>query len=356
MRKVAIITNLRDKSDIPAVFPQCESKRNLPAYKVWGEFNIFDRAKGYVIALGVTGKDMMSPGNIRKVRKDILNAVIWAQNYLGVEFAALTSLTSSITDKGRWLVIQEGVTAAITHGDSYAAGVSLEGLDLIAEAMGTSLEEFTIAIVGAYGLIGKALTMSLCKRDVSLILIGHNPTRLQRFISNLPYPRAAKIKASVSLSDIYPADIIVTATSHPDSLIKADYINKDKQVVVYEVSVPPNLSKATYEIIRQIRPNLLKIDGAMVNIPNIKLGVNVPGVRSGTTFSCWAEAIIQCLENDHSDHIGEIDISYMERILVLGRKYGFLHAPFTSFGKLVDMDSFHKLLQQKNWEERHESI
>lgn len=336
MRKFAILANLRDENDIPLVFPECRDKK-LPPFKVWSTFDVFGKSKGDIIVLGLTGKEMML--NPKPTTKTIFEATIFAQEERGAELIGLTSLTSSVTMKGEWLQDQPGVKIALTHGDAYAAGLTLEGLEKIAFLMERDLKEMTVAVLGAYGLIGKAVSTKLTDMCRKLIVIGPNSDKLDRLYHNLP-KGSAKVIKTTEITNINHADIIVTATSNPNALVKLDVFKDSRKTILYEVSVPHNIPKTTYAEIKKQRPNIIRVDGAMAIIPGIDLGIEITGVNKGSTYACWAETIMQALENDLADHVGEIDLLYLEKTLLWGRKYGFLHEPFSCFGELIPEQVF----------------
>lgn len=336
MEKFAILTNLRDERDIPIAFGEKKSKELL-SHIAWNSFDVFGKVKGEIIALGITGKTMMEQP--REAAKMVLDAVIFAQER-GAELVALTSLTSSVTMKGEWLKRQPGVKVALTHGDTFASAVTLEGLEKIAFLMKRNLKEMVVAIVGAYGLIGSAIAKKLITMCKELILIGPNYNRLTFLYNSLPKGEA-KITNSTEIEEINRADIIVTATSNPGALITPSVLKGKKRKVIYEVSVPPNVPKDTYLEIKKYYPDIIRIDGAMVVIPGIDLGGEIPDVSKGTIYACWAEAIMQALENDTEDHIGDIDFGYLDKTLLWERKYGFFHAPFSCFGEIISEKMFY---------------
>ena len=56
MKKFVILSNLRDERDIPLVFPECVKRgknKKLPKFKVWSTFDVFSKAEGYIVVLGL---------------------------------------------------------------------------------------------------------------------------------------------------------------------------------------------------------------------------------------------------------------------------------------------------------------
>lgn len=339
MKKFAIITNIRDDADFGLVFPECRGK-DPPKQKIWSTFFVNGDTTGDIIVLPLTGAMMMS--DPKQAARRVFEAVLFAQEH-GAELVGLTSLTSSVTMRGEWLIDQKGITAALTHGDTYAAALTLEGIQLVARKINRDLKTMRVAVLGPYGLIGRPVSIKLVTMCESLVLVGPNPNKLDRLVRALPTGRA-KVTTSTETNAIADADIVITATSNPNALITPQlFQNDNKPHIVYEVSVPPNLPLDVYMQIRKAFPHVLKIDGAMASIPNIEVGVNITGVKPGTTFACWAETIMQALQDDHTDHVGEIDPEYINITLLWGRQYGFLHAPFCSFGVPISDEEFHNL-------------
>lgn len=350
MRKFGIITNLRDKKDIPLVFPEYK-KENLPSYKVWSEFNVFGAVKGYLLVLGLTGEEIVDVRHLESIRQQILSTVNHAEEEWGIELFGLTSLTSSVTRGGKWLVERKPEGISINHGDHYSVASAIEGIKSVVERMnwwGKSKKP-TIGIVGAYGLIGRALSKMLVQEDASLILVGRRKKELQKLRSSLYRfsKEQDKVIISTNLYDLKGADVIITATSDPSALISPSCLKEDSPVIVYEVSVPPNIPKEKYERLKKARPNVVKMDGSLVKLPeNIDLGVSISEIPADVIFACWAEIIMQSLEGEKEDHVGDIDISDVNKILNWGKKWGFPHAPFSRFGEYIS-EEFEGLKKQK---------
>jgi predicted amino acid dehydrogenase len=124
------------------------------------------------------------------------------------------------------------------------------------------------------------------------------------------------------------ADIIVTATSHPTALLQSEYLKKN--VIVIDVSQPPNLSSITCKQ----RPDICRIDGGLVDFP---VKIVIPGIPPGKNFACIAEVIMQAMENEQINHVGSIDIDYLKKTEKLAEKYGFLLNDLTNFGQSLNL-------------------
>lgn len=292
------------------------------------------KIEGYIIAILLNGRQMMTlPQNY--VRQRILDAILFAQNKLGVDIIGLGALTTSITEGGKWLVQQPEIKLTITHGDSYGVAVVEEGIEKILNLTNFNPKEVKIAIVGAYGLIGKEITKILAKKEYPLILIERNEEKVKLIYNKLKEFNLENnvFIASTNLKDIYNADLVITATSHPGVLLKSEYLKGG--AIIYDIAQPMNVSP---ELVEE-RPDIIKIDGAYVDIDGIDLKFNM-GPPRGATFACLTETMMMTLEGDKNHHIGEIDENYLEKVKDWAKKYGFHHASFTCFGKAIFIEKF----------------
>ncbi|MHA1829752.1 MAG: hypothetical protein ACTSX6_14020 [Candidatus Heimdallarchaeaceae archaeon] len=303
-------------------------------YTICSRFKVYGRVEGILLAVLLTARQIvtLSP---RIVRKRILEAVMFAQDKLHAEVIGLGELISSITEKGKWLTRQPGIKVAITHGDSYAVGVAMEAIERMI-SLGWINSNSVVGIVGAYGLIGSALSKILCKH-FSLILLGRNKVRLTRLAKEIRRINpTAEIFLSVRLADLRKADLVITATSAPDAILRSQFLKFG--AVIYDIAQPINVGP---ELLKQ-RPDIIRVDGDLVEINGIDLRFEM-GPPKGTTFACLVETIIQTLDNEKENHVGDISLDYVGRIRDRAKKYGFFHAPFTCFGEPLPGEEIQKV-------------
>jgi len=335
------ITRYLPDSIVDAIMKRLRGRLGFTVCSKFEVAKLNNIGEGYIIAVLLKGKQMMClPSNL--VRKRILETVLFAQNKLGVEIIGLGSLIVSATDGGKWLLNHPQVKLTITHGDTYAVLVAKEGIEKILNICKFLPENTKIAIVGAAGLIGRELTKIIAQKGYPLILIEKTEEKIA-FIKE----KIRKINledkiflTSINLKDIFPADLVITATSHPSVLLKSEHLKKG--AIIYDIAQPMNVSP---ELIKE-RPDIIKIDGAYVDINGIDLKFNM-GPPKGTTFACLVETMMMALEGDKNHHVGEIDISYLEKTKKWAKKYNFHHAPFTCFGKPISIKKFSQILNNK---------
>jgi predicted amino acid dehydrogenase len=154
------------------------------------------------------------------------------------------------------------------------------------------------------------------------ILIG----RIQEKFKGLEESLEGSFETTVELRT-KEADIVVTATSHPTSLLQSNHLRKN--AIVVDVSQPENLS---YDVCHK-RPDVCRIDGGFVDFP---IKFQIPGVPVGKNFACVVEVIMQAMENERKNHVGSIDLNHLRKTEQWAEKYGFTLKDLTNFGKQIN--------------------
>jgi predicted amino acid dehydrogenase len=276
--------------------------------------------KGYITGILLTAQQMMSMP-VDDVRKAILDAAVYVQDELGVDVVQLGALTTSVTSGGEWLVGQKAYTGFVNHGDSYTAAITCQAIHKALHHFNKKPQETTLAVVGAYGVIGEAVSKLLVPSFAHSILIGRREEKFKELQENLK----GCFETTINL-ETKKADVVVTATSHPTALLHSEHLKE--HAIVVDVSQPPNLSCD----VCQKRPDVCRIDGGFVDFP---INVFIPGVPFGKNFACIAEVIMQAMENEHKNHVGSIDLKHLRKTERWGEKYGFTLKELTNFGKPI---------------------
>mgnify|MGYP000862497152 CR=1 FL=1 len=297
----------------------------------------------------------------------------------GAKLVGLGAYTSVVTMGGRSLLPH--VDVALTTGNSYTVFSGVEAVTTAAAQVGMPLERSTAAVVGAGGAIGKALSTLLAEHVHRMILIGNpsNPAksryRLQRVVvqilqhlcgslrqgrafapgtigdylsqlQGLPEQDAefsTWLEASERLLEeglpivlttdafthLPSADVVVAATSSPEALIQPDMLKWG--AVVCDMSRPANVSR---DVARQ-RPDVLVIDGGVVEVPNRpSLGWNF-GFAEGQAYACMSETMMLALEQRYENaSLGaDLNIEFIQYMGRLARIHGFRLAGLRSFDR-----------------------
>ena len=210
---------------------------------------------GRLIIVPLTAHQMLQDKDYAK--KKVIDAVALS-NRLGAKVVGLGALTSSVTNGGTAVLSQKG-NAIITSGNSLTVNTTFKDVKYIIEKRKIS---GPIAIVGATGSIGRALSFLLSKSkeiENDLILIGKTPSKVDELKDSL-LGSIRKIRAGVDINEIHKADIILICTSSHDAVVHQHMVKSG--VVIYDVTQPKNTSKEL-----QHRKDLSYIDGGYISAP-----------------------------------------------------------------------------------------
>lgn len=310
--KFATIGHLLNRESFDSI-PKEWMKGNLI---VSSELNV-NGTKGYITGINLTAQQMMTMP-VEDARKKILDAALFVQDELDVDIIQLGALTTSVTSGGEWLVEQKNYKGFVNHGDSYTAAITCQVVHKVLEIFKRKPSNQILSIVGAYGVIGEAVSKILVPHFSYSILIGRRKNKLIELEEKLN----GKFETTDKLN-LKNADVVVTATNHPTALLRSEHLKK--YAIVIDVSQPPNLS---LEVCQQ-RPDICRIDGGYVDFP---VNIPIPGMPTGKNFACIAEVIMQAIENERNNHVGSIDLRHLKKTEQWGKKYGFTLNNLTNFG------------------------
>ena len=171
--KFATIGHFLDENLIKQ-FPESWLHGNLI---VSPEFDVHGK-KGYITGLTLTARQMIElPRDV--VRKHILDAALLLQNEFDVDIIQLGALTTSVTDGGVWVTKQKEYEGFVNHGDSYTAAVTCQAVGKVLRFFDKEPANQVIAIVGAYGVIGEAVSKILVPQFQHSILIGRRKEKFK---------------------------------------------------------------------------------------------------------------------------------------------------------------------------------
>jgi predicted amino acid dehydrogenase len=222
-----------------------------------------------------------------------------------------------------------------------------------------SLADCTVAIVGATGAIGHALSLLCAERVRELILIGNprvaessvgrlamvaqdcqrhvgslassghrfRPGTVAERVGALEGGQTAGSRSGIVITtdidrDLPRAHVVVTATNAVLPFISARHLRKG--AMVCDVSRPFNI---TPELSAQ-RPDVRWVDGGLVRAPESSvLGFLEEPERQHVLPACAAETIILALSGYRSEHLcGRLDIATIEQLGKVAARLGFLEA------------------------------
>ena len=242
----------------------------------------------------------------------------------GAELIGLGALTAPVTAGGAKL--RRRTDAGVTNGNAFTAAITVRAITRVAESMPARP---LIALVGANGSVGTAVSRAVARADVAsdLLLVGRTPTTLAALAGDVG------AEWSTDVADCRRADLVVLMTSAADAILVPEHLKHG--AVVLDDTQPRNTSPR----LAAERPDVLILDGGVVDTPGLErtgFGIGLPATRS---FACLAETALLALDG-HRGHgtIGRPSLEQVDRMLRLADTWahlGFHLAPPTSFGRPV---------------------
>jgi fatty aldehyde-generating acyl-ACP reductase len=253
---------------------------------------------------------------------------------LKVNMLGLGALAGTVGEAGK--ILSERIALPITNGTTYAASAVVETVLKAAELRNLKLDKAKVAIIGATNSIGKISAMVLARQVTQFSLVAKNQERLSDFVNKFKSENSVMVQncGNDVGKAIKDADIIIFTTTaiEVSSKIKIEMGSLKRGAIICDIPVPRNITPE----IAKARPDLLVIDGAVIEPPcEIKLKIDT-GLLPNQIYACMAETIILTMEGKfESFSCGwEPSLRKVDEICVLAHKHGFKPA-FTSFGEKI---------------------
>lgn len=298
-------------------------------YTICSRFDVFGgEAEGYIVAVLLTGRQMKALDR-HFVERRIIDAIRFTQDELGAERIGLGAYTAPMTRNGLSVLKYPEITAKITHGDALSAASAVPAVIECARLKGIDLSTATIAVVGAYGIVGRASTLLLAELNPhTMILTGHNHNKLAAVERELSHCFQGEICCTADNSAIRKADIVILTVTSDGYLVGPQDLKKN--AIVVDMAQPHNMG---HEVCTQ-RPDVLRVDGGYMSIADINLRFKM-GPPRGTSFACLAETVVSTLSGDDDHHVGPVDMAFARGIMPLANSHGFDVAPLTNFSRPI---------------------
>jgi acetylornithine/succinyldiaminopimelate/putrescine aminotransferase/acyl-CoA synthetase (AMP-forming)/AMP-acid ligase II/predicted amino acid dehydrogenase/acyl carrier protein len=292
-----------------------------------------------------------------KAVAEVMEAVKLAKKR-GAKIVGLGAYTSVVTQGG--LSLKGNGLPPLTTGNSYTVIAARQTIRLAAAERGWSLPRRAVAVVGAGGSIGQALSVLLARDAGRLILLG-NPSHplesrerllqvagrivwelrdvaefqagsIASWVAELDFDlparpdraslmrlgeelirRTGAVAVSVDANSYLPeVDVVVCCTSTTERLISED--NLRRSAVVCDVSRPSNVAAH----VRMRRQDVMVLDGGVVRLPGgSSLGFNA-ALPKGNAYACMAETMMLAMEQRYQDAGLGFDLP-LEKVLEMER-------------------------------------
>jgi fatty aldehyde-generating acyl-ACP reductase len=350
LKKFAFFVHPLDMSDVTRVAPQAANKRQALVEKIleWTPPHEVSHITGLKSASGeeIEGWFIAMPllphMFLNLPRQIVFDKIIQGAKLArerGAQILGLGGFTSVVGEGGIRVAEMVG-DLPVTSGNSYTIATSMEATLEAARKLGIELSTATATVVGASGSIGSVCALLLAPQVKKLILVARNQKKLQRVADSIfeTTGRMPALFSDVSMG-INKADIVVTATSSSGSIIKAHDIKSG--ALICDVSLPHDVSRE----VAQMRPDVLVIEGGLVEVPQ-KVDLNYDfGYPRGIALACMSETMVLTMEGRFEVFsIGRgIKIDKVREIAEMARKHDFKLAGFRSFDRMVTDEMIEKV-------------
>jgi predicted amino acid dehydrogenase len=223
----------------------------------------------------------------------------------------------------------------VTNGNAFTAAiVDDQARRLLRDAVDHASDPH-VAVVGATGSVGAAVTRLLARDRAAarLTLVARGTGRLDALAADVG--RQVPTTTATSMDAVADADLVILLTASADALLGPQHLAPG--AVVLDATQPRNTSPSLVDE----RPDVLVVDGGVVDIPSLRLTGGNIGLPDGRSYACFAETALLAL----SGHRGHFSIGVPTLELVDTTRgmaadlahLGFRAADPTSFGRPVPL-------------------
>ncbi|GAA2158833.1 putative amino acid dehydrogenase [Humibacillus xanthopallidus] len=284
---------------------------------------------GHVVLVPYGARHLLAqPGEGR----DRVHRAVDKARGLGCGTVGLGALTATVTGGG--VSLRGRTDIGVTNGNAFTAAIVDDQARRLLEHLGR-LGGAHVAVVGATGSVGSAVTRLLARDRAAgrLTVVARSAGRLEALAAEVG--RRVPTVAATSIDAVSGADLVILLTASADALLQPQHLREG--AVVLDATQPRNTSPD----LLAARPDVLVIDGGVVEIPSLRLvGGNI-GLPDGRAYACFAETALLALSG-HRGHfsIGNPSLELVDETRHLARglaHLGFHAAEPTSFGRPVDL-------------------
>ncbi len=295
------------------------------------------KAEGWFITVPLLPEQMIEDTTL--AQKKILEGIEIAKSK-GATIVGLGGFTSIAANSG--LAISKDAALPITTGNGYTVAAAVEGSKKAARLMGIRLSKARLAVIGATGSIGRAVSEIMASEVGEMVLVGRRPEAL--LIQAEKLRKTTKVSISTDIREaLKGTDLVITASSDAHAIIDASYL--EPGTVVCDVAQPPDVSKSVLEE----RDDILVFDGGIIRLPGMRVKRELSyeydfTLKQRYAYACMAETMILCLEGVKENFdLGTVKASTAEKVSDLAAKHGFKLAGFRSFGYRLTRDQIKEI-------------
>ncbi|HEX5983231.1 MAG TPA: hypothetical protein VFY69_03395 [Solirubrobacterales bacterium] len=257
--------------------------------------------RGELIAVGMLPEAMLTTDAHRAVAAAVELAIERGSRVIG-----LGALTAPATAGGRALLkrLPPGVT--LTNGNALTAAIVRRNVQEAIVRSGLDRPP-RVALLGATGSVGIALSRLLADEEIELILVGASAGRVERTLGDL---LAAGHTGAWTLDALAGADIGVILTNAESARVRPGLVAP--KTILIDVAQPPNLAEG--DLPAFAGEGVSVVPGGVVRIPGYSCRQNFGLSSPRDTFACLAETFLLAREGMREHSTGTPALDYVERI------------------------------------------
>jgi len=126
------------------------------------------RVRGWLVFSSFTAKEMLQLS--KKLKERLLDSYMATARRLGVDYVGLGAFTSVLSRGGDYY---RDCGIPVTTGNSYTAMCSLKAVEDLLAARGRDTRATSVAVIGAYGSIGRTVSLHAVHAHERITLIGN---------------------------------------------------------------------------------------------------------------------------------------------------------------------------------------
>ena len=281
---VAFITNIRDEAERRRFFPA-----GSPAHRHASGPRIYlGDVAGQVRGIPFTAAQMVDREERKRAKKVFIDAVAWSQDQ-GARVVLLAASTKRLFGRDGAELRERFPELLFTIGDNGTAHLLCH--DVARAIRRAGLLRPRILVIGAYGILGSAVSRELQRQRHDVVGYGVNAGLLSRFWAE------TGIQVTSDLEHAGHFDVVVACTHSEESKLDpaaVDHLRRPhRRLLVVDVAEPANLDAET---LARCAGKVVRQDAGNGHSPHLKyvlgpLSWNKLHLSQGTVFGCFAEAM-----------------------------------------------------------------
>lgn len=207
---------------------------------------------------------------------------------VGAEIVGFGAYTSIIGNGGKTIANEFLGKIATTNGTSYTIGMSIRGIESLAEEVGCILRNCSLTVNGATGAIGSIVAEMMGPKVKTVYLVGRNvdDERLVRLASKIKLAGGNPIISTLEKA-LPESELVMTATSKTEAVdINPNWFRRN--AIVCDVARPRDVARKVI----QAREDIIVCDGGIVLVPELIQQTFDFGYPLGYIYACMAETLI----------------------------------------------------------------